>query len=132
MEHTILMKPTVWMIGHSNHTWPKFLSLLTQHGIKYLVDVRNRPQSRFSPQFNAGHMMHALSQAGIQYAHVSLFGGKAPQPKSILKPALADFLGREGRTPQIAMVCSEGKFIECHRHYLLAPVIIELGDQIIQ
>ena len=33
-------------IGHSNHSWKTFASLLPPQGIKVLVDVRSRPVSR--------------------------------------------------------------------------------------
>ena len=40
--------PTIFTIGHSNHTWDSFAPLLKQHRIQVLVDVRTNPASRFA------------------------------------------------------------------------------------
>ncbi len=42
----------LWSIGHSNHPIERFLTLLRQHAIAMLADVRTAPYSRYSPQFN--------------------------------------------------------------------------------
>ena len=42
----------LFTIGHSNHTVETFVTLLRQHGITAIGDVRSRPHSRFLPHFN--------------------------------------------------------------------------------
>ena len=42
----------LYTIGHSRHKPEYFVSLLKQHGIRYLLDVRSTPYSRFADQFN--------------------------------------------------------------------------------
>jgi hypothetical protein len=45
-------KLTIFTIGHSNHSLDMFIDLLKSHKIDVLVDVRSKPFSQFSPQFN--------------------------------------------------------------------------------
>ncbi len=33
--------PSIYTIGHSNHTWERFRYLLNPHGVEVLVDVRS-------------------------------------------------------------------------------------------
>jgi len=42
---------TIFSIGHSNQPLEAFLSLLQQHSIQVLVDVRSSPYSKYVPHF---------------------------------------------------------------------------------
>ena len=62
------MSPTdrlVFTIGHSTHRTEAFLSLLRQHGVETVADVRSVPFSRFNPQFNREHLERYLQENGI-------------------------------------------------------------------
>ena len=73
----------VWTIGHSTRTIDKFISLLQEHGIKLLVDVRSLPGSKRYPQFNKEALAESLGKAGICYEHFPEFGGRRkPRPDS--------------------------------------------------
>jgi len=119
----------ILMVGHSNHDWEKFAALLTRHGVKLLLDVRNNPQSRYCPHFNARRMAAALAELGIEYRHVPALGGKTPLPLAELRAHVGALLPL---TAETCCMCSEGKFIECHRHYFLAPLFIERGWRVEQ
>ena len=60
-------KTKLFTIGHSTHSLEKFLSLLAQHRIDALADIRRLPGSRKFPQFNQDDLASALQQAGIKY-----------------------------------------------------------------
>ena len=45
-------KLIIFTVGHSNHSLDMFIDLLKSHKIDVVVDVRSKPFSRFSPQFN--------------------------------------------------------------------------------
>ncbi len=76
---------TIFTIGHSTRTFAEFLSLLEEHGIELLVDVRHFSGSRRVPWATAAILARDLPSRGIGYAHLE---------------ALADSgsLGRTART----------------------------------
>jgi uncharacterized protein (DUF488 family) len=66
----------IWTIGHSTRTIDKFISLLEEHGIKLLADVRSLPGSKRYPQFNKETLADSLAKAGIRYEHFPELGGR--------------------------------------------------------
>ena len=74
---------TLWTIGHSTHPWEAFVRLLTDAGIRAVVDVRLLAGSRRHPQFNSDVMAEALPAAGIAYLPLRDLGGRRrPRPDS--------------------------------------------------
>ena len=67
---------TIWTIGHSTRSIDKFISLLEEHGIKLLVDVRSLPGSKRYPQFNKEAFADSLGRSGIRYEHFPELGGR--------------------------------------------------------
>ncbi|NMG61280.1 DUF488 domain-containing protein, partial [Geitlerinema sp. P-1104] len=55
----------LFSIGHSNSTIEAFLTLLQQHQITALADVRSSPYSRFLPHFNQDSLKSSLAEVGI-------------------------------------------------------------------
>lgn len=126
---------TLWTIGHSTHPWETFVRLLTDAGIRAVVDVRLLAGSRRHPQFNGDVMAEALPAAGIAYVPIRDLGGRRrPRPDSPhtawRHPAFrgyADYMDtapyREARarlatlaagTPTTVM-CAEALWWQCHR-----------------
>lgn len=66
----------IWTIGHWTRPESTFVSLLTDHQIGLLVDVRAHPGSRTSPQFGTDLMPDWLGRAGIEYVHLDELGGR--------------------------------------------------------
>ncbi len=63
-------------IGHSTRKIDEFISLLEEHGIKLLADVRLLPGSKRHPQFNKEALAESLSARGIRYEHFPELGGR--------------------------------------------------------
>jgi uncharacterized protein (DUF488 family) len=57
----------LYTIGHSNRTLGEFVSLLSENGVKVLVDVRSWPSSKSNPQFSQEALRETLQSAGIKY-----------------------------------------------------------------
>jgi len=57
----------LFTIGHSNHSFETFASLLAAHNIEVVCDVRSIPASRRNPQFNQESLMARLRAEGISY-----------------------------------------------------------------
>lgn len=120
----------LFSVGHSNHPFERFRALLEAASIDRLVDVRSRPASRFSPQFNRKALESALAAAGIEYRFAgAALGGR--DPISVSDPAFVAAL-REvlelARERAVALMCSERDPERCHRTTKLAAWIHRHGD----
>jgi len=68
-------------IGHSNHSWKTFASLLPPQGIKVLVDVRSRPVSRSAPFATRRRLPELLRGVGARYVFMGeSLGGRPSDP----------------------------------------------------
>jgi len=130
---------TVWTIGHSTHTFQKFLALLRKYDIQIVIDVRRKPYSHYVPQANRETLKRNLEGEGIGYQWQGAylgggFGGRADYEELRSKPGFAPAIAKVlalAQTQRVALMCSEGKHTRCHRHELLAPAIIEQGARVI-
>lgn len=66
---------TIFTVGHSTRPVDEFISLLSAHGIRQLVDVRTIPRSRHNPQFGQDRLGPTLERADIHYLHMPALGG---------------------------------------------------------
>ena len=62
----------MYTIGHSNLTAEEFRSLLEQHAVSSVVDIRSLPGSKRSPQFNEDRMRVWAPN----YVRMPLLGGR--------------------------------------------------------
>ncbi len=97
-----LMPPTIWTIGHSNHTLEHFLDLLRTHAIDVVADVRSTPFSRRHPHFNRERLKAALAgaDAGIDYIFLGAELGARSPDRALLRRRRARRLrtaGADGR-----------------------------------
>ena len=46
----------VLTIGHSNRSMDEFLTLLKQHAVEVLADVRSQPHSKYVPHFDYANL----------------------------------------------------------------------------
>ncbi|MFD0486112.1 uncharacterized protein DUF488 [Saccharopolyspora erythraea NRRL 2338] len=130
------------MIGHSTHGFPSFVRLLRQHEVTAVADVRSVPVSRFTPQFNRGSVERGLRQAGIRYAFLGkelgartddttcYVNGRVQYGRLAEKPEFVSGIERlmkGAQTERIAVMCTEGEPLDCHRTVLIARVLTERG-----
>ena len=141
------MTGTIWTIGHSNHAWEHFQSLLERQSIKALADVRRFPGSRKHPQFGGDAMADTLRKAGIDYTHYQALGGRRQRtitnsPNTAWRvssfnyyadyAATAEFeqalqsLAETASRQSTAMMCSEALPWRCHRR-IIADVLLARG-----
>ena len=71
------MCDVVFTIGHSTHPLDRFITLLKQHGITALCDIRSRPYSRMNPQYNRENFRKFLQENGIAYVFLWQRAGSA-------------------------------------------------------
>ncbi len=109
--------PGLFTIGHSNHSIENFLSLLKQHHIRAVLDVRSVPYSRFSPHFCRDALRRYARAEGIDYYWVGKdLGGrdKIPVGSAAFAGRMNQIMEMAGRM-RIALMCSEVKPEDWHR-----------------
>jgi len=126
----------IWTIGHSTRTIDKFISLLEEHGIKLLADVRLLPGSKRYPQFNKEALADSLGKVAICYEHFPELGGRRKPREDSPNTAwrnesfrgYADYMETEefgkgvrrlidlaGEAGPTAIMCAEAVWWRCHR-----------------
>jgi uncharacterized protein (DUF488 family) len=126
----------IWTIGHSTRAIDVFISLLEEHGVRLLVDVRSLPGSKRYPQFNQEALADSLGKAGIRYEHFPELGGRRkakPESKNTAWRnasfrGYADYMETEEFRKGVkrlldlaadvgspAIMCAEAVWWRCHR-----------------
>jgi len=135
----------IWTIGHSTRTLDELISLLNEHDIQRLADIRRYPGSRLYPHFSKESLEKTLP---IDYIHAPELGGRRkPSPDSVNTAwrneqfrAYADYMA----TPEFAtaldhlldsdvrtaIMCAEAVQWRCHRN-LVADELTRRGHEVI-
>jgi len=134
----------IFTVGFSNLPAERFLNNLQTYDIQCLVDVRSRPFSSYSSQFNQGQVEVLAARAGLRYLYLGRELGGMPEDPSfydhhgyVLYDRIAvqpwfdialgqviDFLRNGDR---LALTCAEDDPRHCHRRLLLGRVLRERG-----
>jgi uncharacterized protein (DUF488 family) len=136
------MQEAVFTIGHSTHQLERFIALLLPHGITALCDVRSKPYSRMSPQFNREELKQSLREHGIAYVFLGKELGARSEDPTCYENGKVQYdrlarteLFRQGldrvqkgmKEYRIALMCAEKEPLECHRTILVARHLVALG-----
>lgn len=136
----------IWTIGHSTRSADKFVELLRANTIGGLADVRTIPRSRRHPHFGRELLEARLRAEGIEYRHFTPLGGlRKPQSNSPNGAwrneafrgyadhmmtsefsAAVDELLAFGERHNVAMMCAEAVWWQCHR-MLLSDTLVARG-----
>jgi uncharacterized protein (DUF488 family) len=126
---------TVNTIGHSTRPIEEFISLLNQHGITRLVDIRTVPGSRHNPQYGQQALEDYLGKNDIEYVYQKDLGGLRPKVQHSINMGwhnqsfrnYADYMQTDefkkgieeliaqSREHTIAIMCAEAVPWRCHR-----------------
>lgn len=133
-------------VGHSTRAPGELEALLSEHGVRTLIDVRRHPGSRRMPHFAREALERSLPEAGVAYRHVPELGGRRrPAPNSpnggwehesfrgyadhMATPEFERGLNQavgEGRLTRSCLMCAEGPWWRCHRR-LVADALVLRG-----
>lgn len=133
-------KKPLYTVGHGNRKPEFFFELLRKYGIKYLIDVRSTPYSKFNPQFNQNELKSFLESRGIKYVFMGDTIGGRPKDLScydkegrvnyevlITKEFFLKGIDRlktaYNKNLMAVIMCSEGKPCECHRSKLIGKAL---------
>jgi uncharacterized protein (DUF488 family) len=147
------MRP-VLTIGHSTRPVEELLSLLAEHGVELLVDVRRFPGSRRFPQYGSDALAASLRGGGISYRHEPDLGGRRAETRAPGDPspnaawrnpqfrAYADHMGapefqaaiarvlEDAERATVALMCAEAVPWRCHRG-LIADLLVARGIPVV-
>ena len=131
-------------IGYgSQRSFDDFVTLLLNHGVNYLVDVRTKPFSKFRPEFSQEPLTANLRRSGVTYVLLGeTLGGRPSDPtcytngkvdygKVRERDWFAEGLARletgwrEGH--RIAIMCAESAPERCHRTKLVGEALADRG-----
>ncbi|WP_419916294.1 DUF488 family protein [Candidatus Poriferisodalis sp.] len=126
----------IFTIGHSNHSASVFISMLQQHRIDAVADVRSAPYSRFVSQFDRKSLGPLLDEANVAYVYVGEELGGRPSDPELYDPNGHACYRRMAQTEsfenglerilegssryRLALMCSEEDPLQCHRTLLVA------------
>jgi uncharacterized protein (DUF488 family) len=137
---TISHPLTIYTIGHSNHAFEEFISLLEAYEIFTITDIRSFPGSRKFPHFNRTNLETSLPERGAEYLWIPKLGGRRSIRKGFESPntgltslgfrAYADYMATEefrdgvnellsaAFKSRTAYMCAEALHWRCHRRLL--------------
>jgi uncharacterized protein (DUF488 family) len=139
------MSKMVFTIGHSNQTVEELLCLLQMHGIQVVADVRSRPYSRYSPQFDRETLKNSLKRTGIAYVFLGdelgarsdvpscYENGKVRYDRLAQTDAFQNGLSRVEKGAneyRVCLICAEKEPVECHRTILVARQLEVRGIEV--
>lgn len=138
---------TVFTIGYEGLDIDTFLSLLGQHGIETVVDIRELPLSR-KRGFSKNALASALELAGMGYVHLRALG--CPKPvrdryridadwkrytRGFRKhlqgqQSALDDLSAFANNARCALMCYEADFNLCHRSLVATALHEQYGADV--
>lgn len=136
------MPDMILTIGHSTHSQQKLVTLLQQHGVTAVADVRSHPYSRLHPQFNREALSEALKRERMAYVFLGTeLGARATNPEcyeqgKVQYSRLAGTVSfQEGlkrlvhgtERYRIAVLCAERDPLACHRGILISRHLVGFG-----
>lgn len=136
------MRETIFTVGHSTHAIKAFITLLKQHDITVICDVRSKPYSRVNPQFNREDLKRSLRESGIAYVFLGKELGARSEDPSCYEDGRVQYdrlaqteLFSQGinrvqegmKKYRVALMCAEKDPVECHRTILVARHLEALG-----
>lgn len=128
------MSSSLYTVGHSNLDIEDFVSLLQQHQITAVADVRSSPYSRRFPQFNQTALQASLKEIQVAYVFLGKELGARTEDQScyVAGKALYENIAKTELFAQgiqrvikglehykIALMCAEKDPITCHRTILV-------------
>lgn len=132
----------IYTIGYGNRSIEDFIKLLQKYDVKYLVDIRSQPYSRYKPEFSKEALEQHLKKQQIRYVYMGdTLGGRPADTSCYTEDGKVDYTilrekdfyqrgirrlhtAWEKQLPT-ALMCSEMKPQECHRGKLIGNMLVE-------
>jgi uncharacterized protein (DUF488 family) len=125
-------------IGHSTLSYDRFIARLRAAHVTAVADVRTSPFSRNFPQYNREALKEPLCRDEIAYVFLGKELGGRPKGQEFYTDGTADYekmmaaeafrvgldrLEQGAEKYRVAIMCSEGSPLECHRCLLVGRAL---------
>jgi uncharacterized protein (DUF488 family) len=136
VRHTLRAVPTIWTIGYEKLLPPALVAELEAAGVRRVIDVRFRPQSR-RPGMSKTRFGALLAEHGIAYEHRRTLGtppdlrwlfraGRHAEAAAAYREhveahaphAIDELAGELDGAPPTALLCLEADPAGCHRRVI--------------
>jgi uncharacterized protein (DUF488 family) len=135
---------TVFSIGHGNKTIDEFLSELHSFDIRFLIDIRSKPYSKFSPHFSQQPLKAIVERNHIRYVYMGQELGGLPthdtscftngkvdydklKEKPFFKQGLQRLITANNQGIKVCIMCSESDPKMCHRSKVIGVELQKTG-----
>lgn len=125
----------IWSMGYGSLSKEKFVSIIKENNIDFVIDVRRWPTSKL-PHFKKENLRTLLQEVGVEYIWMGeKLGGfrKGGYPAYMGSPEFEEgisfiiSLSKKGRA---CLLCLEPEPKRCHRRYI-ADRLSRLGFKIV-
>ena len=113
----------IFTIGYAGIQLPRFIEVLQQNGVKFLIDVRSMPRSRYFAAYNDVSLSKELVKHNICYEHWREFGARQLGYKyetiANSEPFQKALTRLKNSNETVCLMCAEIDPINCHRFVLV-------------
>jgi uncharacterized protein (DUF488 family) len=141
---TVPQIPLMLTLGYGKRSIDETISLLKEHDVGFLIDVRSVPWSRYHPDFSHDAIKGHLAAHDVAYLFLGEELGGRPNDAGCYddegrvvyeackrRPAFQHGIGRLrtawAQGHRVALLCSESRPEECHRSKLVGMALVEEG-----
>jgi|SRR5579862_705973 len=137
------MSVSIFTVGYADRSLGELVSLLQCEDIKFLIDVRSIPVSRFKPEFSRDSLESSLKAHGIRYVFMGdSLGGRPSDPtcyenghviyrlvqdRPFFRSGIDRLLNAAAGGHRVCLMCSESRPEDCHRSKLIGVALSQLG-----
>lgn len=138
----------VFTIGHGGRTLDDLAAQLQDREVRFVVDVRSQPYSKYQPEFSRDALQRGLTGAGLEYLFMGdQLGGRPADPTCYTANGNVDYAAvrrlaafRQGiqrlltgcaKGYSLALLCSEGNPEKCHRSGLVGDELESRGVEVV-
>ena len=131
-------------LGYGNRELDEILALLQSYRVRYLIDVRSVPYSRFNVAFSRENLAAAVDRNGTRYVFMGdSIGGRPNDPGCYDEDGHVDYVACQQhpafqrgferlrnaweQDAGAAIFCSELRPEQCHRTKLIAAAMVSMG-----
>lgn len=131
--------PAIYTIGYGQRRVEELIDLLKRYGVRFVIDVRSWPYSRFRPEFSREPLERALRRAQLRYVFMGHLLGGRPRDPACYRDGKVDYaaVSRTGAYQQgigrlrraweqqlcVCLLCSEERPEDCHRSKLIGQTL---------
>ena len=138
----------LYSIGHGNKSMEEFIRELNQFDIKFLIDIRSIPYSKYYPWFNAEGLRKVIKETNkIKYGYMGdSIGGLPPKEcqcytngkvdynklagMDFFKQGLLRLVNANQKKLKTGIMCSESDPSQCHRTKLIGVELKKMGIEL--